>query len=150
MPELVNCLRQVFERYRQYILNLNKSKCGFGVSKISILGHIISAKEIQPDLTKTEAIKTAPPPENISDLRSFLGTCGYVAKFIRNFANIVEPLRKLARKKQKWSWENEQTKANEALKESLSREPVLACFRLDASTFVGTDASPVGLSAILL
>ena len=73
-----------------------------------------------------------------------------MAKFIRNYANIIEPLRKLAKKEQKWSWGNEQTKAIEALKESLSREPVLACFRLDASTFVVTDASPVGLGAILL
>ena len=56
----------------------------------------------------------------------------------------------LARKEQKWSWGNEQTKAFEALKKSLSREPVLACFRLDAPTFVVTDASPVGLGAILL
>lgn len=44
----------------------------------------------------------------------------------------------------------EQTKAFEALKESLSHEPVLACFHLDAPTFVATDASPVGLGAILL
>lgn len=36
------------------------------------------------------------------------------------------------------------------MKKSLSREPVLACFRLDAPTFVATDASPVGLGAILL
>ena len=32
----------------------------------------------------------------------------------------------------------------------LSREPTLACFRLDVFTFVITDASPVGLGAILL
>lgn len=61
-----------------------------------------------------------------------------MAKFIPNYDNIVEPLRMLTRKQQKWSWGNEQTKAFEALKKSLSREP--ACFRLDAPTFVVTDA----------
>ena len=99
MPELVKRLRQVFERGRQYNLKLNKSKCKFCVSKISILSHIVSANGIQPDPTKTEAIKRTPPP----DLRSFLGRCGYVAKFIPNYANIVEPLRMLTRKEQKWS-----------------------------------------------
>ena len=94
--------------------------------------------------------KPSPPPANVSDLRSFLGTCGYVAKFIPNYANIVKLLRKLTRKERKWFWEEEQTKAFGALKESLSREPVLACFHLDAPTFVVTDASPVGLGAILL
>ena len=103
-----------------------------------------------PIRRKTEAIKATTPPDNVSDLRSFLGTCGYVAKFIPNYTHLVEPLRKLTRKKQKWSWGNEQTKAFEALKKSLSHEPVLACFCLDAPTFVVTDASPVGLGAILL
>ena len=54
------------------------------------------------------------------------------------------------RKEQKWLLGEDQTKAFEALKESLSREPVLVCFHLDASTFVITDASPVGLGTILL
>lgn len=71
-------------------------------------------------------------------------------KFIPNYANIVEPLRKLTRKEKKSFWGEEQTKAFKALKESLSGEPVLACFHLDAPTFVVTDASPVGLGAILL
>ena len=70
MPELVKCLRQVFERSRQYNLKLNKSKCEFGVSKTSIFEHIVSAYGIQPDPTKTEAIKRTPPPENVSDLLS--------------------------------------------------------------------------------
>ena len=74
----------------------------------------------------------------------------YVAKFIPNYANIVEPLRMFTQKEQKWFWGEEQTKAFEALKESLSREPVLACCHLDTPTFVVTDASPVGLGAILL
>lgn len=41
-------------------------------------------------------------------------------------------------------------KAFEALKKALSSESALACFRLDAPTYLVTDASPVGLGAILL
>ena len=74
-----------------------------------------------------------------------------MAKFIPNYANFVEPLRKLTREEQTWSWENEQTKAFKALKNLLSREPVLACFHSDVSNAsLVTDASPVGLGAILL
>jgi len=147
MEELAKRLQQVFGRCRQFNVKLNKGKCEFGVRQISILGHVVSPNGIEPDPTKTEAIKATPPPENVSGLRSFLGTCGYVVKFIPNYANIVEPLRKLMRKEQKWFWGEEQTKTFEALKESLSREPVLACFHLDAPTLVVTDASPVGLGA---
>ena len=88
-----------------------------------------------------EAIKAMPPPSNVPDLRSFLGTRGYVSKFIPSYANIVEPLRKLTRKGEKWTWEKEQAKAFKALKEALSDA---------ALTYVITDVSPVGLGAILL
>ena len=150
MAELVKRVRNVFNRCREYNLKLNRSKCEFGVKQISILGHVVSEKGIEPDPAKTEAIRATPPPDNVSDLRSFLGTCGYVAKFIPNYANIAEPLRKLTRKEQKWSWRPEQAKAFKALKEALSGALVLACFRVEAPTYVVTDASPVGLGAILL
>ena len=150
MPELINQLRKVFERCRANNLKLNRSKCEFGVTQISVLGHVVNADGIKPDPKKCEAIKGTPPPKNVSDLRSFLGTCGYVAKFIPNYANIVEPLRKLTRDKEKWSWGAEQTRAFKALKEALSCETALACFHLDAPTFVITDTSPVSLGAILL
>ena len=62
----------------------------------------------------------------------------------------MEPLRKLTRSEVKFSWGKEQKEAFEALKEALSCEPVLACFRLNSPTYLITDASPVGLGAILL
>ena len=62
----------------------------------------------------------------------------------------MEPLRKLTRSEVKFSWGKEQKEAFEALKEALSCEPVLTCFRLNSPTYLITDASPVGLGAILL
>ena len=109
MKELVSRLRKFFERCREYNLKLNRSKCEFGVSQISVLGHIVSADGIKPDQKKTDAIKGT-PPSNVSDLRSFLGTCGYVAKFIPNYANTAEPLRRLTRRGEKWCWGADQNK----------------------------------------
>ena len=48
----------------------------------------------------------------------------------------------------KFSWRKEQKEPFEALKEALSCEPVLACFHF--KLYLITDASPVGLGAILL
>ena len=104
------------------------------MKQITILGHVVSERGIEPDVAKTEAIKATPSLSNVSDFRSFLGTCGYVSKFIPSYANIVEPLRKLTCKGQKWTWEKDQAKAFKALKEALSDAPVLACFSLNALT----------------
>ena len=120
MEELINRLHKVFKRCCANNLSLNQSKCEFGVTKISVLGHVVSADGdgIKPDPKKCEAIKVTPPPKNVSDLRSFLGTCSYVSKFITNYVNIVEPLRKLTQSEVKFSWGKEQKEAFEALKEA--------------------------------
>ena len=115
-----------------------------------MLRHVVSVKGIQPDPGKTKAIQEAPPPANVAELRSFLGVCGYLSKFIPNYAELVEPLRRLTRQSTKWTWGKEQVKSFEGSKHALSNKPVLACFKLDCPTDLVTDASPVGLGRVLL
>ena len=148
--QLIVRLRKVFERCRERNLKLNPKKCEFGLTEIPVLGHVISSKGIQPDPVKTKAIQEAPPPANVAELRSFLGVCGYVSKFIPNYAELVEPLRRLTRQSITWIWGKEQVKSFEELKRALSDEPVLACFKLDCPTVLVTDASPAGLGGVLL
>ena len=109
-----------------------------------------SAQGIQPDPAKTRAIQEAPLPTNVSELKSFLGVCGYVSKFIPNYADLVEPLRRLTRKSVKWRWEKEHAQSFNDLKHALSNKPVLACFKLGSPTVLVSDASPVGLGGVLL
>ena len=90
-------LRKVFERCKELNLKLNPKKCEFGLTKIPVLGHVVSAKDIQPDPGKTKAIQETPPPANVAELRSFLGVCGYVSKFIPSYADLVEHLKRLTR-----------------------------------------------------
>ena len=48
---------------------------------ISYLGNVISVGEIQTEESKVEAIVDAPDPNNLSQLRSFLGMVTYYQKF---------------------------------------------------------------------
>lgn len=150
LDELIVRLRRVFERCRQRNLKLNASKCEFGLTEIKVLGHVITSQGIKPDPAKTEAIRNAPAPKNVSEVKSFLGLCGYVSKFIPHYADLVEPLRVMTRKGVNWLWANEQAQAFDRLKLALSSESVLACFKLGCPTFLITDASPVGLGAVLV
>ena len=102
VDELNNRLRRVFERCRARNLKLNAKKCEFGLTEIGVLGHVVPAQDIQPDPAKTRDIQEAPLPTNVSELELFLGVCGYVSKFIPNYAGLVEPLRRLTRKSVKW------------------------------------------------
>lgn len=71
-------------------------------------------------------------------------------KFIPDYANISEPIRRLTRKGQKWAWTSETEKSFNEMKRALVREPCLAYYKIDAPTVVICDASPVGLGAVLL
>ena len=148
--ELLDIILQVFQRCRERGVKLNRDKVQLGLSSIEVVGHHIGEDGVRPAKSKVEAIIHAPRPGNLSELRSFLGTCGYVQKFINDYANICEPLRKLTRKDVSWNWGEEQENAFSALKEAISRRPCLAYYKLGAPTVVITDASPVGLGAILM
>lgn len=64
MEELVSRLSKVFERCCTNNLRLNHEKCKFGVTEISVLGHVVSAAGIKLD-PKCEAIKNTSSPKNV-------------------------------------------------------------------------------------
>ncbi|XP_033221080.1 uncharacterized protein LOC117175482 [Belonocnema kinseyi] len=67
-----NHLCVVFERLKKAGLRINPSKCTFGVSELTFLGHIILGDGIKPTLKKVRAIVDFPKPKTVVDLRRFL------------------------------------------------------------------------------
>jgi len=57
-------------------------KCEFFIRKTDFIGFIIKLGKISIDLKKIKAIVTWQEPENITQLRSFLGVCNYYKRFI--------------------------------------------------------------------
>ena len=68
---------------------------------------------------KVEAITKTPDPENVYQLRSFLGMLNYYHRFLPNVATVVEHLHKLLRQGTKWEWGEEQKVAFNYAKELL-------------------------------
>lgn len=131
-------------------LTLNKEKCEFNKKELTFFGVIFNGSGISADPTKVEAIRNMAEPKTVSELRSFLGMTAYCSRFIKDYASITEPLRRLTRKDSVWSWDHEQQEAFERLKKDLSGETVMSYFDPEKEIEVVTDASPVGLSAILI
>ena len=84
-------LNKVFRRIKQARLRLNIEKCNFWMQWLPFLGHIIAPSGIAPDPTKIEAIQKIQLPQNITQLRSFLGLARYYWQFIQNFSAIAKP-----------------------------------------------------------
>ena len=66
--------------------------------KIEYLGHIIDAEGLHPTEEKVKAIREAPKPKNVGELRSFLGILNYYGRFLCNFSTKLAPLQDLLRK----------------------------------------------------
>ena len=88
-----NCLenlRSVLIRCEDTNLVLNWEKCHFMVQEGIVLGHLISARGIEVDRAKIEAIEKLPPPSSVKGIRSCLGHAGFYRCFIRDFSQIAK------------------------------------------------------------
>src|SRR5436305_11821341 len=86
---------EVFGKLRDTRLMSKENKCEFCALEIKFLGHIIGKDGRKVDLNKVEKVKNYPRPENISQLREFLGLASYYRKFIKDFSKKVKPMTKL-------------------------------------------------------
>ena len=143
-------LQAVFRKFAEVNLTLNKKKCEFNKKSITFFGFVFSGQGISPDPKKVEAIKNAKPPTTTSGVRSFLGMATYCAKFIPNFSDTSEPLRELTKKDAKFQWSERHEQSFNKIKELLASAKVMAYFDPNKETELVTDASPSGLSAILM
>ena len=90
-----------------------------------------------------------PPPQNVNELRAYLGTANYSVRFIQNFASPTTPLRELAKKGTKWEWSKTEQDTFETVKESLSADTVMTYYEIGRATEVIIDGNPLGLGAIV-
>ena len=97
-------LGEVLQQLEQHSLRTKKPKCEFLKPSVDYLGHHIDAQGLHTMSCKLDAIVQAPKPENLQQLRSFLGLLNYYGRFIPNLATIVHPLNKLLHHNAKWNW----------------------------------------------
>lgn len=146
-------LRKLMLRLRDANLTARPTKCSLGYKEIDCLGFTIGeSSHIFPQQEKVESVRNAPRPTTKKQVRSFLGLTGFYRKFVPNFAAIAAPLSDLTKKGQpnKLIWEESQERAFRSLKESLVKGPILRLPDLEKPFVLRTDASDVGLGAVLL
>ena len=147
--EHLDNLRNVFERFRIANLKLKPEKCCLAGSEVLYLGYVVSREGILADPAKIDAVKNFPQPFDVRSLRSFLGLASYYRRFIENFSSVASPLYELTRKDVGFSWESIHHNAFCKLKQLLISAPVLAFPDFARGFVLETDASGVGLGAIL-
>ena len=115
------------------------------VHRLLNIGTSNSEQGLQPSDKKIKAIQSAPAPQNISQLKSFL----YYCKFLSNLSNTLSPLYRLLQKDVRWQWGKSQQQAFEEARQQLVSDHLLAHFDPSKPLILACDASPYGLGAVI-
>jgi len=149
LEERLDHLKQVLSWLRKDQWKLKLSKCSFAQRSIAYLGHVLIAAGVSTDPTKVQAIQEWPVPSTARQLHGFLGLAGYYRKFVRNFGIIAHPLTQLLKKDVPFVWTPSQQSTFSDLQQALSSAPILALPDFSQPFHIDTDASGVGIGAVL-
>ncbi len=147
--EHLHHLSQVFHCFHDAGLTLNLKKCNLIQKSLKFLGHIVSGDGIKTDPSKVAAVKSFPVPQSIKEVQRFLGLAGWYHRFIPTFSEKAAPLHALKRKNSTWSWTEQCQYSFDTIKQDLTQAPVLIPPDFDKPFKVQTDASELGLGAVL-
>ena len=142
-------LQQVLERLEKAGIRLHKEKCQFSQPEVEYLGHCINSRGVHPTAKKLEAIKNAPVPTDVSQLRAFVGLMNYYGKFIPQLSTQLAPLYKLLEKDQEWEWSEECQSTFHKCQSLLSSDAVLVHYDTNKPLRLACDASSYGLGVVL-
>ena len=98
---------------------------------------------------KVKSITECIFPENIKQLRSFLGFTNYYRRFIKDYSKIAGPLLKMTRKNAKVCKTEDTERAFNNLKNALIKAPILKTPEWDKPFRITTDASLTAIGGVL-
>jgi len=146
-------LEQVLSTLQDKGLTLRPEKCELGKPEITWFGNVYSKHGMSPDPEKCRIIKQWPAPKSKEEVKSFLQTVQFNAKFLNgrpgeaSYPELTEPLRKLTRKYIRFSWGEKQECSFQELKKRLCSDRVLVPFDTSLRTRVYVDSSFAGTQA---
>ena len=142
-------LEEVLRRLQLHGLRANKAKCEFFKEKITYCGHDIDKDGLHKSAEKVEAVLNAPRPNDVVEVRSFLGLINYYHRFLPNLSTVVHPLTQPLEKNHQWKWTEQCEIAFHKVNEMITSEQVLTHYDPSLPLRLACDTSPVGIGAVL-
>ncbi|GBG65205.1 hypothetical protein CBR_g49997 [Chara braunii] len=152
----VQDIDQVLGLLEEHNLTVSGPKSKHCMREATISGFVCNEGGRRSDVKKTDKILEWPVPfRSITDVRSFLGTCGFWRSVVKDFATKTEHLRKLVRQDQEWVWGEDQEEAVGRMKGEFKEGGlVLGTPNYEATEerpfVIETDAGPTALGGVLI
>jgi hypothetical protein len=118
---LIDDLKETFDHLDRYKLKLNSTKCSFGVSAGQLLGFLVSARGIEANSEKIQAILTMGKLAKLHEVQQLGGCVAALSRFIARLGKKALPFYALMKKSdKKFEWTEEADAAFAQLKKVLS------------------------------
>ena len=88
---LLDDLRETFDNLKRFHIKLNPKKCTFGVPAGQLLGYLVSARGIEADPEKIQAILTMQRPSKLHDVQKLAGRVAALSRFISKLGEKALP-----------------------------------------------------------
>ena len=150
--EHLEAVHRIVQRVKAYGATFSGKKAFIGVPRADILGHICTYEGRIADSSRVQAIQDWPIPSNVSEVRAFLGTCGVLRIFIRNYTLVARPLIQLTRKDALFAIGPDELRAIAMIKEAILDSPALLPidYECNRPVILTVDSCMNGVGYILL
>ena len=142
-------VREVLEVLDKANLQLKADKCKIACTEIEWLGYKLSGEGVTPINGKIQGISERLRPNNLKELRSFLGAVNQLNKFVPDLASICAPFRSILKKEAEWKWTKEHEEAFLKINQEIKSITELTHFKRNKKLRIICDASKQGLGAVL-
>ena len=161
IPENKGIRRFVWEHFQNLNRVIQRMKyCGGTFSglkavlcadEFAVVGHQCSYEGRKPSTDRIGVITRWGPCPDLSDVRSFLGTTGVFRVFVEDYARKAEPLIRLTRLEEDFTWGDAQAKAQQELKDALENCPALKPldYSWDSDIILAVDTSWKAIGIII-
>ena len=95
------------------------------VPEVVVVGHKCTYSGQYPEDQKVQKIQDWPNCTTLTEVRGFLGVCGIVRIWVKDFAKQAKPLVQLTKKDVNFLWGPDQQRAMEDLKQAIVTAPCL-------------------------
>ena len=141
-------LQQVLTRLEEYQVTLNREKCTFNATSVEFLGFVVANNGFKVSESRVGGMRDMKSPDTAKQLQSALGLFGFYSRFVSMYSTLVDPLR-AALKAERFRWTTELEVRFREVITQIIQSSALAMYDPDLPTVVTSDASDVGLGAVL-
>jgi hypothetical protein len=149
--EHLEAVHRIVQRVESYGATFSGKKAFIGVPRADILGHVCTYEGRVADPSRVQALQDWPVPKSVSEVRAFLGTCGVLRIFIKNYTLVARPLIQLTRKDAPFEIGPPQLESMRKLKAAILESPALRPidYESDRPVILAVDSCANGVGYIL-